>query len=155
MVISREVGSKVLRMHDHSLENCKYNVKNFRRFLFGMSPYVWAFKVRDFTGDLEILNWSKWISVIIILTPVLPTLINLIALLNFACNGWLLCSLVGVITLIFIQLEEWSMGTYTKMVSSWNLNFFSYYFWYTLLQFKIQSPVQNTVALNPGSSCVQ
>ena len=59
MVISREVGSKVLRMHDHSLENCKYNVKNFRRFLFGMSPYVWAFKVRDFTGDLEILNWSK------------------------------------------------------------------------------------------------
>ena len=35
------------------------------RFLFGMSPYEPAFKVRIFPSDFEyILNWSKWIFVV-------------------------------------------------------------------------------------------
>ena len=55
-VSSGVVDSKVLRIHGHSVsvfflirrQNGKCNVRNFRRFLFGMSPDVLAFKVCAF-----------------------------------------------------------------------------------------------------------
>ena len=66
MVSSREVGSKVLRMPIQfevffffffffmiKMQNGECNVKNFRRFLFGLSPDVPAFKVLVLTGDFK------------------------------------------------------------------------------------------------------
>ena len=68
MVSSREVGSKVLRMpiqfefcfffcffffFNDKNANGECNVKNFRRFLFGLSPDVPAFKVLVLTGDFK------------------------------------------------------------------------------------------------------
>ena len=54
------------------------DVRNFRRFLFGMSPDVPAFKVCVFTSDFKLF----WIGVIIvdILTQILLTLLTFIAL---------------------------------------------------------------------------
>ena len=40
-------------------QNGECNVRNFRRFFFGMSFDVPAFKVRMFASDFDFLNWSK------------------------------------------------------------------------------------------------
>ena len=56
MVSPRVVDSKVLRMAFQfeyfffliKRQNDECNVRNFRRFLFGMNPDVPAFKVRQF-----------------------------------------------------------------------------------------------------------
>ena len=60
MVSLRVVGSKVPRMAIQSeyfflikRQNDKCNVRNFRWFLFGMSPDVPTLKVLDFTRDLN------------------------------------------------------------------------------------------------------
>ena len=66
MVSSREVDSKVLKMaiqFEHfsdkkqtnkQKQNGECNVRNLRRFLFGMSADVPAFKVRVFTSDFKL-----------------------------------------------------------------------------------------------------
>ena len=38
-------------------QNGTWNVRNFRQFIFGMSPDVPAFKVRVFTSDFEFWFW--------------------------------------------------------------------------------------------------
>ena len=60
MVSSREVDSKLLRMSIHfeyyfliRRQNGKCNVRNFKQFLFGMSPDVPAFKGHIFTSDVR------------------------------------------------------------------------------------------------------
>ena len=60
MVSSRVIDSKVFRMaiqFEHFFlircQNGKCEVTNFRRFLFGTSPDVSAFKVRNFTNDFK------------------------------------------------------------------------------------------------------
>ena len=59
VVSSRVVDSKVLRMTIRSVfllrkrQNGECNVRNFRRFLFGKSPDVPAFKVHVFTSDFR------------------------------------------------------------------------------------------------------
>ena len=61
MILSQKVDSKVLRMaielkyFDEKRQNGDCNVRNFRRFLFGMrlDVDVPAFKVRVLTSDLN------------------------------------------------------------------------------------------------------
>ena len=61
MVESREVDSKVLRMTIKfeyffliKRQHGECNNRNFRGFLFGMSPDVPAFKARVFTSDSKV-----------------------------------------------------------------------------------------------------
>ena len=74
----------IKRQHDEC------NVRNMRQFLFGMNPGLPAFKVYGCTCDLKILNWSKWMLVLDILTQILLTLLTYTLILWRAsiCAGW-------------------------------------------------------------------
>ena len=60
MVASKVVDSNIFRMAIQfayflkiKWQNSERNVRSFKRFLFGMSPDVSAFKVRVFTSDIK------------------------------------------------------------------------------------------------------
>ena len=93
-------------------QNGECNVRNFRWFLFGISPLVPAFKVLVFTSDFKFWNGCKWLLMVDILTQILPPLLTFIALPILQeisiCHWWLPFGVSFVLT-FNLHLEEWSM----------------------------------------------
>ena len=89
--------------------NGKYKIRNFRRFLFGMSPAVPAFKVFDFTSD-----FNFWIGVVDILTQMLFTLLPIMALPILRkisiCHRWFLLGVSYYVNFHFsytLKKDKW------------------------------------------------
>ena len=161
MVSSRVVDSKVPRMVIQreyfffliKMQKGECNVRNFRRFLFGMNPDVPAFKLRVLTSDFKFhmevnMNIINLVDILLV-TQIwslfwlpLPYLFRKLSIC--VVDGF---SLVWVITQSFnLHAKEWSKDMVSKIwagMSTTNIHFYLT---------KNSRSLAKTQALNAGTS---
>ena len=93
--------------------------------IFGMSPDVPKVKVRVLASDFQILNWSKWILVIHILTLILLNLLTFISLpilrQVLICYARLLFGVGYYVNVQFTLRREIDESHYGEQNLSWNV----------------------------------